>query len=317
MGNGQMPMPQSQETLLHLMFGTKANATGTQSTDQKQPIQPSSVSQAIEANTSASDVKPNECFSTQPPVWQMKAVLIYEGLLELRNLTLEIPAATIIGLAGLDGSGQHLLLRFLAGYLRPVEGRFFLYGTDISHVSVQSFRELGIHYLPADRLSEGLIGAFSLTDHIILIDSQSEQGHQINLMPLLIDRKAARQKASAAIANYSIKATPDTPIAALSGGNQQRAMLSLLPSFCKGLLLDHPTRGLDLVSAHEVWQRLLGRRKDGTAIVFASSDLDELMMYSDYVLVFYSGNVSSPIQRAELSTARLAELIGGVGFQAM
>jgi simple sugar transport system ATP-binding protein len=121
--------------------------------------------------------------------------------------------------------------------------------------------------------------------------------------------------AAAAIADYGIKATPTTPIAALSGGNQQRAMLALLPPHCAGLLLEHPTRGLDVASARAIWQRLLARRAEGTAIVFASADLDEVLRYSDQVLVFFGGRVSRPLPRETLSYQRLAELIGGVGFE--
>jgi simple sugar transport system ATP-binding protein len=81
------------------------------------------------------------------------------------------------------------------------------------------------------------------------------------------------------------------------------------------LLLDQPTRGLDVVSARTVWQRLLARRSSDTALVFASADFDELLAYSDMVLVFYAGQVSLPLPRAMLSETRLAELIGGVGFE--
>jgi simple sugar transport system ATP-binding protein len=156
-------------------------------------------------------------------------------------------------------------------------------------------------------MADGLIGAFSLTEHIALYNPTSF---------LLKSRKAAQQAAQDAIKEYDIRATPNTPMEALSGGNQQRAMLSLLPPRCTGLLLEQPTRGLDVTSASGVWNRLQSRCADGMALVFTSADLDELLEYSDDVVVFFSGRVSRPIPRSRLSATRLAELIGGVGFDA-
>jgi simple sugar transport system ATP-binding protein len=166
-------------------------------------------------------------------------------------------------------------------------------------------RAAGVHFLPADRLAEGLVGAFSLTDHAALL----------NRSRMLLDRRAAVAEARTAIADYDIRATPTTPIEALSGGNQQRALLALLPERCAGLLMEQPTRGLDVTSAHAVWQRLLARRNAGTALVFASAELDELLEYSDYIVVFFAGRISRPLARSELSETRLAELIGGIGFE--
>jgi simple sugar transport system ATP-binding protein len=218
-----------------------------------------------------------------------------------------VPAGTIIGLSGLEGSGQQLLLRLLAGHLRPTHGHLLLNGNDVTEAATAAFRRAGVHYLPADRLAEGMVGAFSLTDHIALATRNGA----------LIDRQAAHKAAESAIADYAIKATPNTPIAALSGGNQQRAMLALLPAYCTGLLLDQPTRGLDVLSGRAVWQRLLARRAEGTALVFASSDFDEILTYSDYILVFFSGRISRLLPRSALNVERLAELIGGVDFEAV
>lgn len=284
-GEGQMRLPQPQERLLALMFGQTLNVL-------KEP----------------SPAARRSPVSTGSLVWRLHGVTIREGALSLRKLTLDIPAGEVLGLAGLEGSGQRLFLRLLAGYVRPLAGTLLLNGSDVTHASPDVFRTAGVRYLPADRLAEGLVGAFSLADHAALLLPSSG---------LQVDRRAAYAAARAAIAAYDIKATPTTPIASLSGGNQQRAMLALLPERCSGLLMEQPTRGLDVASARVVWQRLLDRRADGTALVFASADLDELLEYSDHVLVFFGGNVSSPLPRAELSETRLAELIGGVGFEAM
>lgn len=97
----------------------------------------------------------------------------------------------------------------------------------------------------------------------------------------------------------------------MSGGNQQRTQLALLPVPLNLLLMEHPTRGLDIESSIWVWQQLIARCQTGTAILFASSDLDEIMQYSDRVIVFSSGNVSEAIDTAQLTVDRLGQTIGG------
>jgi simple sugar transport system ATP-binding protein len=210
-----------------------------------------------------------------------------------------------VGLAGLEGSGQQLMLRLLAGSVRPVSGRVMSGGRDLSGAGMAQARARGIEYLPADRLSAGLIGSFDLGEHLELLAPRRWWR----------DRVAARAAAGRAIATFDIRGTPATPLQALSGGNQQRAMLALMPDTLRGLLLDQPTRGLDVASARLVWQRIAERRRGGTAVVFASVDLDELLEHADALLVFVGGRVSRLIPRAQLDAPRLARLIGGIGFE--
>jgi simple sugar transport system ATP-binding protein len=284
MGDGQLTIPQSQDHLLQLMFGQDPHTPDISPADPQAFIP-----------------------SLPHPVWRLEEIEIRTGSLEISNLTLDVRAGMILGLAGLDGSGQQLLLRILAGMIPPNAGHVLLNGIDYTHSPLSIFQEDGIHFLPADRLAEGLIGPFSLTDHIALNSVTSW---------LLPRREELRAKAQQAIEDYDIKATPETPIDEFSGGNQQRAMLSLLPPRCTGLVLEHPTRGLDVSSAEGIWQRLQARCADGTAIVFSSPDLDELLTYSDEVVVFFGGQATRPIRRSALNVAMLAELIGGVGFDA-
>ena len=91
-------------------------------------------------------------------------------------------------------------------------------------------------------------------------------------------------------------------------------MLALIPDTVKGILLEHPTRGLDARSAASVWARLQQRRASGTSVVFFAADLDEIMLYADEIVVFFAGRVSRLIARDAVTEAQLAALIGGVGF---
>lgn len=298
-GPGQMPMPQPQSRLLELMFGPGVVAESPER--QGNGAQPPSESPAPRASEPAGLA---HSAAAPLPAWRLEDVTAREGDLVLRDLSLSIPAGTVVGLAGLEGSGQQILLKLLAGRLRPSRGRVLLGDKDMSSAGQAAFRRAGVEYLPADRLAEGLIGALSLSEHFALLQPEGA----------LVDRRAAEERARAAIADFAIKATPATPLASLSGGNQQRAMLALVPDRVTGLVCEQPTRGLDLASARAIWGRLRARSKLGTAVVFASADLDELLDYSDFVLVFFAGRVSPPLPRADLSAGRLAELIGGLGF---
>jgi simple sugar transport system ATP-binding protein len=113
---------------------------------------------------------------------------------------------------------------------------------------------------------------------------------------------------------YNIKGQPDTLVEELSGGNQQRALLALLPSEPKLLLMEHPTRGLDIESTEYIWKLLLNRTQQGTVILFISSDLDELLDRSDRILIFFGGKVRI-LETCEANTLQLGESIGGRGFE--
>ncbi len=119
------------------------------------------------------------------------------------------------------------------------------------------------------------------------------------------------QKTLHAIAMFKIRGKPQTRVERLSGGNQQRTQLALLPTPLNLLLMEHPTRGLDIESVLWVWQQLIARCEGGTAILFMSSDLDEIMQYSDRVIVFSGGEVSAPIPVEALTVDRLGQMIGG------
>ncbi|MBU6334273.1 MAG: ATP-binding cassette domain-containing protein [Chloroflexi bacterium] len=276
---GQLAMPQPQAALLRAMFGEAL-------------AQPDAVATAQPAAAGAA-------------VWHLDDATVRDGVLALERMTLTIPAGMAVGLAGLEGSGQQLMLRLLAGAVRPVSGRVMSGGRDLGGAGMAQARARGIEYLPADRLSAGLIGSFDLGEHLELLAPRRWWR----------DRVAARAAAGRAIATFDIRGTPATPLQALSGGNQQRAMLALMPDTLRGLLLDQPTRGLDVASARLVWQRIAERRRGGTAVVFASVDLDELLEHADALLVFVGGRVSRLIPRAQLDAPRLARLIGGIGFE--
>jgi len=131
---------------------------------------------------------------------------------------------------------------------------------------------------------------------------------------MMIDRRAAAALAGERIETYNIKGVPGLGVEDLSGGNQQRMLLALLPPALSLILLEHPTRGLDIESTLYIWEKLKERCRQGAVILFTSADLDEVLQYSDRVIVFFAGRVSPPLPAEDLTVESLGELIGGKGW---
>ncbi len=238
-------------------------------------------------------------------------------VLELRDLTVEgararlsginlsVRAGEVIGLAGMEGSGQGPFIRACCGLVRPVNGRVLVNGDDLTGKSYHTFKRCGVAFMPASRMEEGLVPGLTLTEHFVL--AEETRG-------LFVDREQGNRLAEERIKSFNIRGRPGSTVESLSGGNQQRALLALLRMPLSLVLLEHPTRGLDIESAIYIWSKLKERCQQGTAILFVSSDLEEILQYSDRVLVFFSGKVSAPLEAASLTTEKLGELIGGMGW---
>lgn len=236
---------------------------------------------------------------------KLENIGIEDYRLHIKDINLEIKSGEVIGLAGMEGSGQTLFLRMLAGLKRPVRGNIFFDGTNFTGKNYLAFQKAGVAYLPAARLEEGLIPGMSLTEHFIL----SEEHHE-----LFVDQKSAVDLTEERIRDFFIKGTPSSQIEQLSGGNQQRALLALLRNRLRLILMEHPTRGLDIESAIWIWSKMKERCKDCASIVFTSSDLDEILQYSDRILVFFGGLVSRPLDAKSTTVDELGQWIGGKGW---
>ena len=269
---GEIAMPCPTEKLVEMMFG-----------------------QAIEVGA-------RPIVDQGSPVLQLDKVELSDHLLTVPDITLSVKAGEVIGLAGLEGSGQRLMLRACAGLLEPQAGRITFDGSDLTRKRYFEFVAHGVHYLPAGRLEEGLLQGMTITEHFVLASQQRR---------FFIDWRAAEQTTAARIHEYSIKGRPASPVESLSGGNQQRVLLAMFPEKLKLLLMQHPTRGLDIQSANWVWEQILQRRQNGTAIIFASADLDELLHYSDRIMVFFAGRVLQVVNAKETNVDQLGFLIGG------
>ena len=176
-------------------------------------------------------------------------------------------------------------------------------GRDLSRAAYSEFLAAGTAFMAADRMEEGMIAGLTIEEHMVL----AQRGKQ----PAIVDWARARVAAEAGVAEFNIKGVPGSLVESLSGGNQQRTLLALLPPALKLLAMEHPTRGLDVESALYIWGKLLMRRAEGTAILFATADLEELLRYSDRVLVFFAGEITAVLRAADATVEQLGALIGG------
>jgi len=211
------------------------------------------------------------------PILQFHQVSAAGERTGLDRCSLEIQRGEVVGLAGLSGSGQGLFLRLAAALIDPREGEVRFHGQRLSSDDHRGFRRAGGSFLPADRLEEGLIPGFSIQDHFALANG--------------ISAGRARQQALQAIDAFNIHGRPESPAESLSGGNQQRLLLSLIPPDANLILLENPSRGLDVASARWVWEYLRGHYARQGAIVFSAAELDEILAIADRVLVFYEGQI--------------------------
>lgn len=246
-----------------------------------------------------SSAKPHGC------VLELSDISVEDARLKIEDVNLEVNGGEVIGLAGMEGSGQGAFLRACAGIVRPVGGSVTVRGRDLTGKPYHAYKRNGVEFLPAARLEEGLVPGLTLTEHYVL--AEKSRG-------LFIDRERGLRQAQEKIASFNIKGTPGHPVESLSGGNQQRALLSLLRDPLSLILIEHPTRGLDIESVIYIWGKLKERCRMGTAILFISSDLEEILQYSDRVLVFFSGKVSEPLDASTINVEQLGELIGGKGW---
>lgn len=270
MGNRDIPCPDA--VLVDLIFGRKLAV----------PLKPHTV---------------------QPePIAQLENISVTSDRRSISLSNLTINRGEVVGLAGLEGNGQQLLLQLCAGLLRTVTGRLVVNGVEMTTQPYQAYLKQGVGYLPADRLADGLVSGLSIQEHVALRSPANS---------LLINWPKTLKQAARAIATFNIRGNPETKVERLSGGNQQRTQLALLPVPLNLLLMEHPTRGLDIESVIWVWQQLIARCQGGTAILFTSADLDEIMQYSDRVLVCSGGQVSAAISVQDLTVEKLGQLISG------
>ncbi len=239
---------------------------------------------------------------TGNPNISVKGLGIDDFRITIEDVNFDLFEGEVIGLAGMEGSGQRQFLQTLAGLRQASGGQIRLDGEKLSGKSCFEFQKRGIFYVPSARMEEGLVPGMTLEEHYILTDCGNK---------FIIDTRTSRQITSERIGHFNIKGAAATNSEELSGGNQQRLLLSLLKDPARVLLLENPTRGLDIESANWIWSIMRERCQSATSIIFSSADLDELTFYADRILVFFAGRISAPLDSSGLDEEILGRMIGG------
>ncbi len=221
----------------------------------------------------------------------------------LRDISFHVRAGEIVGLGGLDGQGQRELLLALFGVLRGCAGQVLIGGQSesISSPTQAKGERVGMALIPEDRKTEGLMLAMTVRENLTFasLDRISRGG--------FIDRAAEQQMIDEMIALLAIKTNgPDIAVGALSGGNQQKVVIAKwLMNRPRIILLNDPTRGIDVGTKQEIYQLLRRLADRGAAILFYSTDYDELIGCCDRVLVLYDGMIKRELNGDEITETAL------------
>ncbi len=229
---------------------------------------------------------------------------------KLNDVSFDVRAGEIVGIAGVEGNGQTELIEALSGLRRASGGSFSLNGHDISKFSARAIKELGIAHIPEDRHARGLLLEFDLADNTIL-------GTQYRKPPVttlgLIDEKAVGEKASRLIRDFDVR-PPNAalPARALSGGNQQKLIIGrefdLHPTL---LLVSQPTRGVDIGAIEFIHRKLVELRDAGAAVLLVSAELEEVLSLADRVLVMYQGRIVGEVDPRKVDQEEIGLMMTG------
>ena len=227
----------------------------------------------------------------------------------LDHLTFQIMEGEIFGVAGVSGNGQEELCEVICGALPVSSGRVFLKGKDITGTSVRERIGLGIGYVPVDRYRDAMVGDMTLAENMMLKTSFDRTWTRHGFL----NRKKLYDHTQKAIEDFEIKAPgPDAQIRGLSGGNQQKVILAReVGNAGEMLVMDQPTRGLDLGAINNIHTSILEERRKGKGILLVSTELSEIFELCDRIAVIYKGAFMGIYRHDELTTERIGLLMAG------
>lgn len=232
------------------------------------------------------------------------------GNMALDDLSLDIAAGEIVGLAGVSGNGQRELAEALNGLRGVVSGSIQVDGAEVAGRSASDIIGKGMGYIPEDRNTEGIVPSFSLRENLVLKDIGQKSWSSGGFLKL----KAIASNATTLRERFDIRCPSiDTAAGSLSGGNIQKVILAReLARGPKALVAVYPTRGLDMGAEEFIHKQLLRRRSEGVAILLISEELDEIMNLSDRVAVIYKGRILKIVPGKDATKRSLGLLMAGV-----
>jgi simple sugar transport system ATP-binding protein len=232
----------------------------------------------------------------------------------LQAIDLSVRAGEILGIAGVAGNGQEELVETLIGLRRPTAGTIRLAGHDLTSAPVDRRRDRGMAFVPADRHKYGLVLTYPLDDNLALT-RYGEPPFAGGFAGIIRNFRAIAENAVRLMKEFDIRAPgPKVQAGTLSGGNQQKVVVAReFRHDLKLLVLDQPTRGLDVGSIEFIHKQVIRRRDDGVAVLLISAELDEVLDLSDRVLVMFRGRVVGTFPAAEAQREKVGLLMATGG----
>lgn len=228
----------------------------------------------------------------------------------LTDVSLEVRAGEILGIAGVEGNGQIELVDIIMGTRKLQDGQILVKNTPVTHQSIRHRIEMGIGHIPEDRQKHGLILDFSLSENLALKNYYfAPYSHHGMLLKDTFDTNATRL-----ISEFDIRAGrgKDTTVKSMSGGNQQKVIvareINKSPSL---LLIVQPTRGLDVGAIEYIHARIVEERDKGHAILLVSMELEEILSLSDRIAVMFNGHIINTFKNGTIDQTTLGLMMIG------
>jgi simple sugar transport system ATP-binding protein len=220
---------------------------------------------------------------------------------KLHGIDLDVRAGEVLGIAGVLGSGRTELLQVMAGLRAPDSGSVRIKGKQAEGRGLAAAQRLGVGLTPEDRKVDGIIPALGLDENLVISDFGKVSSGGV------ISRHRVLSAVRRVMDGMSVKAvSPITPISALSGGNQQKIVIGRwLHAGSDILLLDEPTRGVDVRAKAQIYSLLRELAATGTAVVFVSSEMEELAFVCDRVVVLRGGHIAAERRAPQVETEEL------------
>ena len=232
------------------------------------------------------------------------------GQTALNDVSFEVKAGEILGVAGVQGNGQTELCEALMGLRPATAGSVLLEGKDLTRATARDRLRAGFGYVPEDRQEDGLVSDFSVEENLVL--DVYDRPPFASGVALNLDAIGANAKTL--VNEYDVRTpSPHQRVGALSGGNQQKVIIAREMSRDLRLLLaSQPTRGLDVGSIEFVHRRIVEERDRGVAVLIVSSELDEIYALADRIAVMYEGKIVA-FRPPSVPVGELGMLMAGVG----
>jgi len=226
---------------------------------------------------------------------------------EFEKVSLDVRRGEVVGLAGIVGAGRSELAQAICGITRPSGGALRAGGQDVRLTGARDATRHGVAYVPEERQSQGLFMRFSVEDNVAL-SSLDRLGRRGAVFP-----KGVRALAERALRGLDLRGRLDDPVDSLSGGNQQKVLLGKwLATEPDVFILDEPTRGIDVGARSEIYAIIERLTTDGCGVLLISSDLQELLLLSDRILVMRDGSLVAEFSGEEMTESSVGRAALGV-----